>query len=74
MTLAEIEALVVELDSLLANVPDLDRLRRLEDAGVFRSGFASDARAACLAYTVRIFELREAFRALPYPGPTITIN
>jgi hypothetical protein len=64
--------LEAELVAVLANAPDIMRLKKLEDDGVFKPGFAQKAGAAIRRYILRLFELRATFSVLPYPGPTIT--
>jgi hypothetical protein len=60
-------ALEVELAAVLANAPDIARLKKLEDEGYFEPGFTQQAGATIFRYVLRLFELR----VLPYPGPTI---
>jgi hypothetical protein len=61
-----------ELEALLANVPDIEKLQRLEDAGTFKAGFTDDAKAAIVRYMLRLCRLRANYATRPYPGPKIT--
>lgn len=57
------------LEGLIANYRDLQRLKKLEKQGKFKSGFAAEAQQRSLAYLIRICELAAIDRVKPYDGP-----
>jgi len=61
-----------EIEAILANVPDIEKLQRLEDAGTFKADFTDDAKAAIVRYVLRLCRLRAKYALRPYPGPKIT--
>lgn len=60
------------LESIQANLEDLERIQRLTTAGYFAPWFPAFARHHAMAYTLRIWLLKIRFEAKPYPCPTVT--